>query len=277
MIGFETFLGAWRACPNSAPAGQIFAIGDVHGQASALEATLAAIASVPAMGHARRLVFLGDLIDRGPDSLGTVQLAMDARDRARVDEVILLPGNHELMLLDALLDPETHMLDWLRNGGDELIRQADPRCEARSLGHLSEIARAALDPAFLERMTSGPTHHMAGRLLFVHAGLAPEQDAATFLAQDRFYASGAHWAWIREPFLDWTLGWGPDRSWIVVHGHTPAVTRLTALPGFQRGADHVATRRRLCLDAGAAYGHAQVAWAEFGADRYRICLTRTGP
>ena len=247
-------------------------IGDVHGQAGALGAALDGIGRVPGTGMPRRLVFLGDLIDRGPDSLGAVRLAMGAADRAKVDAVTLLPGNHELMLVDGLLDPQEFMGDWLDNGGDAVIREADPGCTARKLADLAEIARAAFDPAFLIAMTSGPAYERAGELLLVHAGLAPGVEAETFLGQGRFGSSGEHWAWIRDPFLDWEFGWGPDRSWVVVHGHTPAVTRRAGPDGFARAADRVATHRRLCLDAGAAYGLPQVGWAEFGPDRYRVGL-----
>lgn len=233
---------------------------------------LDAIAAAPRTGLPRRLILLGDLIDRGPDSLGAIHLAMDAAERARVDQVIRLPGNHELMLVDALLAPEEFMGDWLDNGGDRLIREADPGCTARRLTELAEIARDAIDPGFLSLMISGPIFHREGDLLFVHAGLAPGVDPDAFLAQSRFGSSGEHWAWIREPFLDWEFGWGPDRSWVVVHGHTPAMTRRAGLAGFTRAADRVMTHRRLCLDAGAAYGHSQVGWAEFGPDRYRVGL-----
>jgi serine/threonine protein phosphatase 1 len=267
-------LSAWRPLPCRGPDAQLFAIGDVHGQAGALSIALDAIARIPRIGLPRRLVFLGDLIDRGPDSLGAVRLAMGASDRARVDEVILLPGNHELLMIDGLLDPQEFMGDWLDIGGDAVIQEADPGCTARKLTDLAEIARAAFDPAFLTAMTSGPTFHRTGELLLVHAGLAPGVEAEKFLAQGRFGSSGEHWAWIREPFLDWEFGWGPDRSWAVIHGHTPAVNRRTKLAGFSGAADRVQTRRRLCLDAGAAYGHPQVGWAEFGLDRYRVGLAR---
>lgn len=268
--------GPWRPLPCRGPEAQLFVVGDVHGQAVALGAALDAIAAVPGAGLPRRLVFLGDLIDRGPDSLGAVRLAMGAADRALVDEVTLLPGNHELMLIDGLLDPQSFIGDWLDNGGDAVILEADPGCAARKLADLAEIARAAFDPDFLTLMTSGPVFRREGELLLVHAGLAPGVEAETFLAQGRFGSAGEHWAWIREPFLDWEFGWGPDRSWVVVHGHTPAVRRRAGLAGFVRAADRVRTHRRLGLDAGSAYGHPQVGWAEFRPDRYRIGLAVAG-
>ena len=272
MTDEKKSLSAWHALPCRGPHAQLFVIGDVHGQAGALAVALDTIGRVPGNGLPRRLIFLGDLIDRGPDSIGAVRMAMGAADRARVDEVSLLPGNHELMLLDGLQDPQEFMADWLDNGGDALIKEADPDCTARNLADLAEIARAAIDPAFLGAMTSGPTFERAGELLLVHAGLAPGVEAETFLAQSRFGASGEHWAWIREPFLDWEFGWGLDRSLVVVHGHTPAVTRRAGRDEFARAADRIKTRRRLCLDAGAAYALPQIGWAEFGPARYRVGL-----
>jgi len=266
--------GAWRPLPCRGPDAQLFAIGDVHGQAGAFAAALDAIAAVPGMGRPRCLVLLGDLIDRGPDSLGAIRLAMEAADLARVDEVIRLPGNHELMLVDALLDPQEFMMDWLDNGGGAVIREADPQCSGGTRAELAAIARAAIDPEFLSLMISGPTFHRAGDLLFVHAGLAPGEAAEAFLEQGRFGAYGEHWAWIREPFLDWEHGWGPDRSWVVVHGHTPAMTAAGELSDFEGAADRVGTHRRLCLDAGPAYRLPQVGWAEFAPDRYRVGLAR---
>ena len=217
--------GPWRPLPCRGPDAQLFAIGDVHGQARAPAAALDAIARILATGMPRRLVFLGDLIDRGPDSLGAVRLAMGAADRAGVGKVILLPGNHELMLIDGFLDPQEFMRDWLDNGGDAVIQEADPGCTARKPADVAGIAQAVFDLTFLSIMTSGPMFDRAGDLLLVHAGLAPSVGADSFLSQGRFGSAGAHRVWRREPFLDWEFGWGPEKSWVVVRGHTPAVVR----------------------------------------------------
>lgn len=273
MNGVTNSVSAWRPLRCRGPEAQLFAIGDVHGQAAALAAALDAIAAVPAIGLPRWVLFLGDLIDRGPDSLGAIQLAMGAAARARADELVCLPGNHELMLLDALLDPEDYMSRWLGAGGDELARQVDADYTAGNLTELAELLEASIDSEFLSRMTSGPTFHKAGDVLFVHAGLHPKTDPHLFLARDRFWASDEHWAWIRNTFLDWQGGWGPDQSWMVVHGHTPAVADWSSLSGFIAAADRLLTHHRLCLDAGAAHKLPQIGWGEFGPDKYRIGLT----
>jgi len=266
-------IGRWKSLPEGISDAQVFAIGDIHGQANTLEAALAAIAAIPRRAKVRRLIFLGDLIDRGPHSLRAIAMAMDAPRNALVDDVVILPGNHELMLLDGLDLPEHYLADWLDNGGEDLILEAEPGCTARRLKDLAEIARRAIDPRFLEVMHNGPSWHRENNLVFVHAGLDPNADAYEFLSQPRLLSLNSdHWAWIREPFLDWTSGWGPERSWLIIHGHSPATYQLEDLRTFEHGADKIATHRRLCLDAGAAAGLPQLAFLEIVGGKYRIGL-----
>ncbi len=75
-------MGPWKTLPAHAADAQVFAIGDVHGQADTLAATLDAIASVPRSHLVRRLIFLGDLIDRGPQSLTAISYLSSAKNWA---------------------------------------------------------------------------------------------------------------------------------------------------------------------------------------------------
>ena len=120
-----------RALPGSIPADlEVFAIGDVHGQADLLAACLGEIARTPrAPGTERLVVFLGDIIDRGPDSLRAIDLAMDAAERAQAAGAVLLSGNHELALLDALGGDDEEL--WLSNGGKTVMREIDSAWERR--------------------------------------------------------------------------------------------------------------------------------------------------
>lgn len=275
MTEFTTESGLWKTLSAHLGNTQVFAIGDVHGQAETLAATLDAIALVQRSAPVRRLIFLGDLIDRGPQSLAAIALSDKARDLARVDDVILLPGNHELMLIDGIDDPDRFIGDWLDNGGDALIEEAIPGCTARRLVELAKIAQDAVGEEFLNHIRTCPTWHKEGCIVFVHAGLDPVVAPEGFLNQSRFGVMGGnHWAWIRSPFLDWTGGWGPEKSWTVVHGHTPAAIQRTDLQAFEATAGRVTTHNRLCLDAGSALGFSQIGWAEFAANTYRLCLTR---
>lgn len=267
-------MGAWHDCPNNIGENQLFVVGDVHGQALALQETLTTISAIPRTAARRKLVFLGDIIDRGPQNLQAIQLTLSTQGAACVDEVVLLPGNHELMLLDALEDPMRYMGDWLDNGGATVIAEAKPQTSVRLLRDFAEIAQSIVPSAFLSAIREAPSHHRLGNLLLVHAGLAPDQAPEAFLNLPRAGAYGTHWAWIRRPFLDWRGGWGPEGQWVVVHGHTPAVRRLGGPSRFLALANRRRTHGRICLDAGAAYGLPQIGWAEFRADQFRLAISR---
>lgn len=275
-MGFssESCLGRWHKIAGPEEHNQLFVIGDVHGQAQALAAALNTIAAIPRAGNRRRLVFLGDIVDRGPHSLDAIKLTMSAADRADADDVVLLPGNHELMLLDALEHPMKFMGDWLDNGGETLIAEAGRAAPIRLLEDFASLARSIISPDFLAAIQDAPNHVLSGNLLLVHAGLAPNEDAEAFLRVSGRAAHGNHWAWIRRPFLDWRGGWGPAGDWQVVHGHTPAVTRHSAPDRFFAAANRLRTHQRLCLDAGSAFGLPQVGWAEFTAESFRLALSR---
>jgi serine/threonine protein phosphatase 1 len=81
-------MSPWKTLPTPAADAQVFAIGDVHGQADTLAATLDAIASVSRSHLVRRLIFLGDLIDRGPQSLAAIALYKSAGDLCLPDHII---------------------------------------------------------------------------------------------------------------------------------------------------------------------------------------------
>ena len=264
-----------RPLPGRLPEGlELFAVGDVHGRARALAAVLAAIAATPRVAGAERLVaVLGDLVDRGPDSLGAARLAMDAAGLARADRVVLLPGNHELMLLDALDGGDPH--HWLGNGGRTVMAEIDPRWMGRPWRENVVRLRDALPAGFAEAVRAAPSHLRVGDLVLVHAGLDYRADDDEHLRRDR-PQDDDHWAWIRHPCLGWGGGWDVDgetgdRWWgptVVVHGHTVAVrTDVADDPDMLRPMDGVEEYRAICLDAGAA-SRPQVGWARVvtGAD-----------
>lgn len=272
---FKHEASEWHPVSVSVGSSQIFVIGDVHGQADVLEAVLAQIARTPRCCRVRQLVFLGDIIDRGPSSLKAIRLVLNACAVAGVDNVVFLPGNHELMLVDGIASPMHYLPDWLDNGGDQLIEEAFPGHTARRLEELGRMAKDAVGQNFLRVIATSHSYHQQGDVVFVHGGLDPSQPADAFLAKPKFEAgSGEHWAWIREPFLDWTGGWQSPtgKPCIVVHGHTPVTDAPMELSEFTLLADKLETHNRLCLDAGAA-AVPQVAWAEMFERSYRVNLT----
>lgn len=85
------------------------AIGDIHGCDTALAALLDAIAP----GKQDTIVTLGDLIDRGPNTFGVLEILLDLMDRCRLVPLI---GNHEIMMFSAL-ENRRLMEFWLQHGG----------------------------------------------------------------------------------------------------------------------------------------------------------------
>jgi len=240
------------------PEAEIFAIGDIHGRPDLLAALLDAASAAPRREPRRKIVFLGDLIDRGPDSLGAIELSIAARAFIGADERISLMGNHETMMRMALdrATPDRVAIDalrtWMLNGGDEVLTEfIDADHPPASLPELLEAARASL-PVYVERWLEDlEPHSRSGEVLFVHAGVNPRFPLESFLAapwntplatldEDR------HWAWVRAPFLGYDPGPGGWDGYFVVHGHTPNDAKRT--PSH---ADQI-RRFRLNLDGGSA-------------------------
>jgi len=240
-----------------APDAEIFAIGDIHGRSDLLATLIDEAAREPRLRERRAIVFLGDLVDRGPDSLGAIDLAMAAKARVGADEAIALMGNHEAMMRLAL-DPETprgEALDaldaWVANGGDRTLAEfVNADAAPEDLDDLLEAARASLPPRVRAWLESLRESWRSGDVLFVHGGVNPEVELEAFLAipwniplsrldEDR------HWAWVRWPFLGHRPGKGGFSGFFVVHGHTPNDARRD--PSH---ADQIAGFR-LNLDAGS--------------------------
>src|SRR5271168_1638221 len=146
------------------PAAEIFAIGDIHGRADLLAALLDAASEAPRRESRRKIVFLGDLIDRGPDSLGAIDLSIAARAFVGADERVALMGNHETMMRMALDRATPHRVaidalrTWMLNGGDEVLTEfVDADRPPASLPELLEAARASL-PVRIERWLEDLEH-----------------------------------------------------------------------------------------------------------------------
>ncbi len=190
-----------KVSPANGPAvaPRTYAVGDVHGRLDLLTSAVEAIAG-HIDGSPFRVVFLGDYVDRGPDSRGVVELLMELQ---REWPVVCLKGNHEELMLQAVTDPSGGRLErWLEYGGrstlesyglepDSDLANGVPREHLRWMGALPR--------------TTGDRHR-----IYVHAGLAPgmpahRQNERTCL-------------WIRERFLQARAS---EFEAHVVHGHTP--------------------------------------------------------
>jgi serine/threonine protein phosphatase 1 len=193
------------------PAGtRAYAIGDVHGRRDLLEELLARIDAERSADPRSRehLILLGDLIDRGPDSRGVLDLLLERQ--AADPSLTILGGNHEAMLV-AMLDGALRDLEsWLHFGGEECAVSygLDPIALLADPAGAPVLLHAAIPEAHAALLRALPDSLRVGDVLFVHAGIRP---GVTLDAQDP-----QDLRWIRTPFLRSTV----DHGVLVVHGHT---------------------------------------------------------
>jgi serine/threonine protein phosphatase 1 len=195
-----------------------YAIGDVHGALHKLR-RLYARCEEHAEGRPHRYVFLGDYIDRGPQSPDVIRFLM-ALQAGTQGDVVALTGNHEALLLDIIDGADVSVEDWLWQGGGAATLRSYGVEEA------SELPQDHI--AWLRAL---PLTYDDGRRFFVHAGVNPQLPLD---AQDDHDL-----IWIREPFLGSTRDYGR----LIVHGHTPLDGDAPDLRA-----------NRLNLDTGAVFG-----------------------
>ena len=221
---------AAATAPPSTQGRLVYAIGDVHGRRDLLDGLLTAILKdIIAEGPGVRplLVFIGDLIDRGPASREVIEAVLVLKGHSAVD-VRVLKGNHEQLALEFLREPQTGGA-WLDLGGRQTLASYGVHVgPMQSLAETRDAFREALEPRHLKLLTSMELMVEVGDYVFVHAGVRPGVPMHEQSERDLL--------WIREPFLN-ADAHRFDR--IVVHGHTPADARLG--------------EQRICIDSGAYF------------------------
>ena len=188
-----------------------YAVGDIHGRLDLLDQLLGLIERDNIARGARRtlLVFLGDLIDRGPHSNQVVERLRTYRQPGV--ETAYIAGNHEEVLLRLLAGERGLMRHWLKFGGGECLESygLDPVAldrlgETRAL----DILRETFPTSHAAFLTGFADTVRFGDYLFVHAGIRPNVDLSNQRQADL--------RWIRDPFLTDQS----DHGFMVVHGHT---------------------------------------------------------
>jgi len=222
-----------NAAPRaSLPEGErVYAVGDIHGRLDLLDQLIAAIEQDDAsrVPSNTTIIFLGDLIDRGPQSAQVIdRLLLFQRERADGTTRLLL-GNHEEVFLTVAAGDEKALRFFTKIGGRETILSYGITEERYNL-----LDYPALLTEFQQRV---PAEHVTfvsgfedlivlGDYAFVHAGIRPSEPLSRQNTKDL--------RWIREGFLDAA---GPFEK-VVVHGHT-IVAEVEELPN------------RIALDTGA--------------------------
>jgi len=208
------FLGRRAAGRRNAPAipkgRRVYAIGDIHGCTDLLSDLLHKIEQDNAGRSPARtqLVFLGDLIDRGPDSARLLR-AMHGHVSAKNCHVIR--GNHEATLSDALAGDHDAMDLWLQHGGTATLHSfgvPDSLIDPDDSGRMIAIAREAIALPIRQWLARLPLSVRMGDYFFVHAGIRPGTPLRRQCPADLL--------WIRQPFL----ASDADHGAVIVHGHS---------------------------------------------------------
>jgi serine/threonine protein phosphatase 1 len=237
--GDEPFLLRGKA---SIPAGErVYAIGDVHGRADLQRDLLQRLVTHAGdTSDAVTVVWLGDYIDRGPDSAAVVDNLLQSPLPAGWRQVFLR-GNHEQALLDFLAEP-TRNTAWLAWGGIMALQSYGVQpYGARGLREPAALA-AELQHALAERghaafYAATKLTFECGDYVFVHAGVRPGVPLARQLPEDLLM--------IREDFMGRPHNLGKT----VVFGHTivPQVLQLDDRIGLDTGAFETGVLSAACL------------------------------
>ena len=182
-----------------------FVVSDIHGMYKQFEQILTY------WDKKSTLVILGDLIDRGPQSLDVIRKVMDLKENYG-EQLIFCKGNHEDMLLNYIDQPEVNQERYFRNGGletmasffEQLPLKMEDKNELEQAYIIKEHFKEELD--FLN---CGELYKVVGDILFTHAGFdSANADFETTTERD--------FLWVREHYLKENL-----TPYVNVFGHTP--------------------------------------------------------
>ena len=225
-----------------------FAVGDIHGRADLLSDMLVLLES-RILSEQREIgppvvVFLGDYVDRGPESARVIELLLTGRPYGY--EVRCLRGNHEQSMLAFMEDPMANRA-WVLQGGAETLMSygVQPPSPVGAADEdwtaVAQQLRERLPAAHLDFLNRLERYVAFGDYAFVHAGIDASRSLEDQTDNDLYWARAAFIA-SRRPF-----------SHRVVHGHTPVDKPYV---------DH----RRIAVDTGA-YASGTLTAARFEGER----------
>ncbi|NQU64982.1 MAG: metallophosphoesterase [SAR324 cluster bacterium] len=198
---------------------KIFAVGDIHGEFEKLQCLLDRL---PFDEERDFLIFVGDYINRGPQSAEVISCLIDLKKRVR--HMIALMGNHEYELLNYAKTGEESSLHRLRQMGVEETLKSYQDSSIRQLRDL-----AFLPETHKRFLTDLLPYYQSGEYTFVHAGVVPGKSLQENTLE--------HLVSVRSIFLNSE----EDHGVTIVFGHTPFETPLV-------------TPTKIGIDTGAAYG-----------------------
>jgi len=211
---------------------KLFVIGDVHGEMTMLEKLLDYWNP-----DEERLLFVGDLADRGENSKAVFERVQQLMEE---EEAIVVKGNHDEMLEEFLENPKDNLPLYYMNGGETTVNSLLGRNTSRQ--NYAAIVQEIKEeyPWLLPLLQSFPLYYEWGDYLFVHAGVN--------LRKDDWRDSSDHdFVWIREGFYD-----QPNHTnKTIIFGHTVTSTLHGDMSNFDiwRSGDGL-----IGIDGGAVYG-----------------------
>lgn len=217
----------WKRDPGEPSTGSsadtTYVIGDIHGCYDLLIDLLQRIAvDAENASGSSRLIFLGDYVDRGPNSADVLS-SLVWIERHGPLPATFLRGNHDQVMLDYLADPVGNS-PWLRIGGAQTLRSYgiivpfENESEADHL-RLRDLLLDSLPVAHLRFLERLRLYHEDDRHVFVHAGIRPGVAMRSQRADDLL--------WIRDEFLSHDC---PGKK-PIVHGHSWTGAEPVVRPG----------------------------------------------
>ena len=201
--------------PSGPPGAVLYAVGDIHGRLDLLKKLLASIKADIAQVEVERsiILFVGDYIDRGPDSRGVVDEILALRGEG-ASQVVTLAGNHDQYLLEFFKDPSLG-ISWMDYGAGPTftsygVRPPPVRTDVEAWKVTAGEMAAAMPPEHMRFFEEAILAASFGDFLFVHAGVRPNVDLSKQDPKDL--------TTIRRPFLK---AKHPLPGRVVVFGHTP--------------------------------------------------------
>lgn len=222
-------------------------VPDTHGQLSMLEKMIGQFEREKILDD-HRLIFLGDYIDRGPDSKGLIAMVLDLSHQGH----IFLCGNHEYTLVKALDNDQAWIKRWDTKYESGICQSYGLNTRGMNAVEKAAALRAVIPSSHLNFLRELPWYYETDQEVFVHAGLERNE---SWPSQRKYLAERWNEYWENHPR-------GPSQLFsreLAMSDSNPTEKRL--ITGHVALFNPKITPHRVMLDCGAGEGGSLVAWS----------------